>query len=65
MINGDTLAGGVRAHPNRVYKLRRGSVYQITAPMNINGPITIIANDSAGIRPPVLAPAILVDNSSV
>jgi hypothetical protein len=65
VINGDTLAGGVRAHPNRVYRLRRGTVYQVTAPMNINGPITIIANDSAGIKPPVLAPAILIDNSSI
>jgi hypothetical protein len=66
VINGDTLAGGVRAHPLRVYRLRRGTVYQVTAPMNINGPITIIANDTtAGIRPPVLAPAILVDNSSI
>ena len=65
VINGDTLAGGVRAHPLRVYKLRRGNVYQVTEPMNINGSITIIANDSAGIRPPVLAPAILVDNSSI
>ena len=65
VINGDTLAGGVRAHPLRVYKLRRGTVYQVTAPMNINGNITIVANDSAGIRPPVLAPAILVDNSSI
>ena len=65
VINGDTLAGGARAHPNRVYRLRRGTVYQVTEPMNINGPITIIANDSAGIRPPVLAPAILIDNSSI
>jgi hypothetical protein len=65
VINGDTLAGGVRAHPLRVYRLRRGTVYQVTAPMNINGPITIIANDSVGIRPPVLAPAILLDNSSI
>lgn len=65
VINGDTLAGGIRNHPNRVYKLRRGTVYQVTAPMVINGPITVIANDSAGIRPPVIAPAILADNSSV
>ena len=65
VINSDTLAGGVRAHPDRVYRLRRGTVYQVTEPMRINGPITIIANDSVGIRPPVLAPAILADNSSI
>lgn len=69
VINGDTLAGGVRAHPDRVYKLRRGNVYQVTEPIKVNGPITIIANDSTvggvPVRPPVLAPAILIDNSSV
>jgi hypothetical protein len=66
VINGDTLAGGFRAHPNRAYKLRRGSVYQVTAPMVINGSLTVIANDTTGnVRPPVLAPAILSDNSSI
>ena len=66
VINGDTLPGGLRAHPDRIYRLRHGTVYQITQPMRINGPITIDANDTvAGIRPPVLAPAILIDNSSV
>jgi hypothetical protein len=64
VINGDTLANGQRV-PNRVYRLRRGTVYQVTVPMRINGSITIIANDSVGIRPPVIAPAILIDNSSV
>lgn len=66
VINGDTLTGGGRAHPNRTYKLIRGYVYQITAPMVINGSIKIVANDTIpGLRPPVLAPAILPDNSSV
>ncbi len=66
VIQGDTLTGGFRAHPNRTYKLRRGSVYQVTAPMVINGSIAIIANDTTGnVRPPVLAPAILPDNSSI
>lgn len=66
IINGDTLAGGFRAHPNRVYVLRHGSVYQVTEPMMINGSITIVDNDTtAGLRPPVLAPAILPDNSSI
>jgi hypothetical protein len=66
VVNGDTLAGGVRAHPDRVYKLRRGTVYQVTQPMKINGSIIVIANDTTGnVRPPVLAPAILADNSSI
>ena len=65
VINSDTLLGGVRAHPNRVYRLKRGVIYQLTETMKINGNITIIARDSAGIRPPVLAPAILFDNSSI
>jgi hypothetical protein len=66
VINGDTLAGGVRAHPNRVYRLRHGAVYQVSEPMLINGSITIVANDTTpGLRPPVLAPQILSDNSSI
>ena len=64
VINGDTLAGGVRAHPNRVYVLSRGLIYQVTQPMKVNGSITIIAN-AGTTRPPVLAPAILADNSSI
>ncbi len=65
VINSDTVAGGFRAHPNRVYKLQRGKVYQVTEPMRVNGNFYIVANDSPGVRPPVLAPAILPDNSSI
>ncbi len=64
VINGDTLAGGVRAHPNRVYRLTRGSVYQVTEPIKINGSLNIVAT-AGTTRPPVLAPAILIDNSSI
>jgi len=65
VINSDTLAGGVRAHPDRVYKLRHGNVYQVTEPIRVNGSLHMCANDTtAGLRPPVLAPAILTDNSS-
>lgn len=64
VINGDTLAGGVRAHPNRVYRLTRGSVYQVTEPIKINGSLNIVATAGTN-RPPVLAPAILIDNSSI
>ncbi|MFZ1290089.1 MAG: FlgD immunoglobulin-like domain containing protein [Melioribacteraceae bacterium] len=71
VINGDTLAGGLRAHPDRIYRLKRGAIYQVTEPLRINGNLTVIAADvdgdpaAAANRPPVLAPAILTDNSSV
>jgi hypothetical protein len=66
VINGDTLLGGSRAHPNRVYRLKPGAIYQVTQPMVINGKIIVTARDTiAGVRPPVLAPAILLDNSSI
>ena len=64
VIGGDTLEGGVRANPDRIYRLSRGSVYQVTEAMIINGNLNIIAADGDG-RPPVLAPAILSDNSSI
>jgi len=64
VIGGDTLAGGFRAHPDRVYRLKRGSVYQVTEAMKINGNLNIVATDGTD-RPPVLAPAILADNSSI
>jgi hypothetical protein len=63
VINGDTIAGGLRANPDRIYRLQRGFVYQVTAPMHINGNLNIIATDGTD-RPPVLAPAILPDGSS-
>ncbi len=64
VINSDTTAGGVRAHPDRVYRLNRGSVYQVTEPLKVNG--NLYMTSTAGTnRPPVLAPAILGDNSSV
>lgn len=64
VINGDTLAGGVRAHPDRVYRLVRGAVYQVTEAMRINGSITVVAGEGTN-RPPVLAPFIHEDNSSI
>jgi hypothetical protein len=64
VINSDTIEGGVRANPDRIYRLQRGHVYQITAPIHANGGLNIIATDGTE-RPPVLAPAILPDGSSV
>lgn len=71
VIVGDTTAGGLRANPDRIYRLQRGAVYQVTEPMRVNGNLHIIATDVSGDpddaanRPPVLAPAILSDNSSI
>ncbi len=63
VIQGDTLANGQRAHPNRTYKLYRDSIYYFTATINVNFPLSLIA-DTGSHRPPVIAPAILADNSS-
>ena len=63
MIQGDTLSNGQRAHPNRTYKLYRDSIYYFTATINVNFPVSIIA-DTGSHRPPVIAPAILADNKS-
>ena len=65
VINGDTVTGGLRKHPNRVYELKRGQVYQVSEPLQINGSITVMDSGSTSLRPPVLAPQILQDNSSV
>jgi hypothetical protein len=66
VINGDTLTGGYRAHPNRVYRLKPGTVYQVTEAMTVNGNLIVTSRDTtSGVRPPVLAPAILADNSSI
>lgn len=32
-INGDTLDGGVRANPNRIYQLKAGQLYTMTSPI--------------------------------
>lgn len=64
VINGDTTAGGLRANPERVYRLGRGFVYLVTEPIRINGPINIVATDGTD-RPPVLAPATLPDDSNI
>jgi hypothetical protein len=63
VIQGDTLSTGGRAHPNRVYRLYRDSIYYFNATINVSFPLWIIA-DPGTHRPPVIAPAILADNSS-
>jgi len=63
VIQGDTLVNGQRAHPGRAYRLYRDSIYYFNATINVNFPLTIFA-DTGSHRPPVIAPAILADNSS-
>jgi hypothetical protein len=63
VIQGDTLVNGIRAHPNRTYKLYRDSIYYFNATINVNFPLAIIA-DTGSHRPPVIALAILQDGSS-
>ncbi len=65
VINGDTTSKGLRKHPNRVYELKRGLVYQVSEPMEINGSITLIDSGSTSVRPPVLAPQVLQNNGSI
>ncbi len=64
VINGDTLAGGVIKVPNRVYRLQRGVIYALDQTIIVNGSFKMIAAPGTG-RPPVLAPKILADNSSI
>jgi hypothetical protein len=64
VLMGDTASDGTRANPDRVYRLKRGSVYQVTEPIKIDGDLHIIATEGTN-RPPVLAPAILTDDSSI
>lgn len=62
VLNADTLSNGQRAH--KVYKLGRGFIYQITAPMEINGSFTIVSPGDPNTRPAVIAFAILSDGSN-
>lgn len=61
-IMGDTTATGARVNPNRVYELKRDSIYFFTGTMNVNFPLTIVAGPGNGALP-VIEPAILSDNS--
>ncbi|HYE58831.1 MAG TPA: FlgD immunoglobulin-like domain containing protein [Rhodothermales bacterium] len=51
-INGDTLANGQRAHPNRVYVLQRGGTYFMNGFVRNTGyALNIKAQDGTGPRP--------------
>lgn len=63
-IQGDTLQNGSRAHPNAIYKLYTDSIYFYTGTINVSFPLSIVADTGSTLRPPIIAPAILQDNSS-
>jgi hypothetical protein len=58
-INGDTLAGGVRANPNRIYELKAGNPYTITSPILFGGSLDststlTIVGQEGGKKPLIL-----------
>ncbi|MCP4310645.1 MAG: T9SS type A sorting domain-containing protein [Bacteroidetes bacterium] len=58
-INGDTLTGGVRVNPNRIYMLKPGAPYIVTAQILFGGgqdttsTLTIVGEEG-GLKPSVL-----------
>lgn len=59
-INGDTLAGGVRANPTRVYELKAGQLYTMTSPILFGGSsdstsTLIIVGQEGGKKPFILS----------
>jgi hypothetical protein len=69
VINADTTAGGV-TKPNRVYLLKQDSgldtVYWMTAPIGVKGSVKIVGYINPVTKhPPVIAPYIADDNSSI
>src|SRR3972149_9336102 len=68
-INADTVAGGF-VKPNRVFLLKPtgavDTVYWMTAPISVKGSVTVVGyiNPTTG-HPPVIAPSIAADNSSI
>lgn len=69
VINSDTVAGGY-VNPNHVFVLQNNgtndSVFYVIAPVTAKGSITVIGkvNPVTG-KPPVVAPYINIDNSSI
>lgn len=66
-INGDSLANGQRAHPNRFYRLERGKVYVVSGTMYFRYNVNMIADDdnpNSPTRPPMLVNGKLADGSN-
>ncbi len=59
IINGDTLTGGVRANPTRIYQLKYGLPYIMVAPIRFGGSkdstsTLIIMGETGGKKPMIL-----------
>lgn len=69
VIMSDTLAGGIARHPNRVWVLKQtGAVdttYYLTATIRVSSVNLVGITNPTTKHPPVVAPFILNDNSSV
>jgi len=69
VINNDTLAGGIAHHPNRVWLLKQtgtvDTVYYLTATIRTSSINLVGVTNPNTKHPPVVAPFILNDNSSV
>ena len=58
-INGDTLEGGIRANPTRIYQLKAGNPYIMTAPIRFGGSLDststlTIVGETGGKKPLIL-----------
>jgi hypothetical protein len=55
-INGDTLVGGVRKNPNRIYELKANGVYIQRGPINVKNPTGTITirGQKGGAKPVVI-----------
>jgi len=63
-VEGDTLAGGVPANPNRVYRLQRGGFYLLNGTIRgIGVPLRIVAAKGDGPKPVLVSTADEAGNS--
>ncbi|MBN1482803.1 T9SS C-terminal target domain-containing protein [candidate division KSB1 bacterium] len=64
-VEGDTLADGSPANPNRVYRLERGGYYLLNGTVNGNGgPLRIVAAEGDGPKPILISLADETGSSS-
>jgi hypothetical protein len=66
-ILGDTLDGGARANPNRVYRLGRDSIYIMNGQLRVDFNLKLIADDdpTGTSRPPIVIRGKYADGTNV
>ena len=66
-ILADTLDGGARANPNRVYKLGRDSIYIMRGQLLVDFNLSIVADDDPtnASRPPIIVGGKYDDGANV